>query len=341
MQYASQEELTTSSERMSYGIINAGSTCYINTCMTALGHCPSFLDFVQGFNATAYPSKTLMNECVRLYKQLWDLKQPVMKPTKFLTVLHEHLGKCLDIYDQNDLGEFLVMFLDKLNSNICVQVSDQMKYVIIDNMKYRNGCDFEKQRKIMDDAYFDCVKKEYSELIPMFYGQNVTQIVCGHCGKIHHNYEMFSTLMLPLNEESTSLQDCMERYFQKEMLTAWKCDTCKETAPSCKTVLLWRTPDIMIFVIKRFKDNMIKNNKKIEVPLDLNIGNYSMDMHGYSYKLKSVGFHVGSFLGGHYYSVCKHPESGSWYMIDDLDVREVNPEGMDLGHGYVYFYERA
>ena len=81
---------------------------------------------------------------------------------------------------------------------------------------------------------------------------------------------------------------------------------------------------------------MQKNNKKIKVPFEIDMTKYSLDLTNVKYELKSVGFHIGSFFGGHYYSMCKNP-NGKWYDIDDLSVRE--EKVVDLGAGYVYFYQ--
>ena len=322
-----------------FGICNVGATCYINTCLTSLGHCPSFLNFVLSFDVEKHPNSKLMKECAQLYTDLWLHKKAVTRPQSFILQLKKHLS-CLDILDQNDLGEFLVMFIDKLNMDICIDIPDQKKSIVVNNLKYRKGSNYDAQRRIMDDVLFNTVKKEYSEIIPLFYGQNIAQIICGHCQKIHHTYEMFSSLLIPIvneNETSESLYGCLEEYFKKEMITQWTCDKCKETTTSCKSLLLWRTPDIMIFVLKRFKDNMVKNNKRIDAPLELDMSPFTLDLTSGKYKLVSIGCHVGTFNSGHYFSLCKQ-SNNKWFVIDDLDVKEVdNPE---LGYGYVYFYEK-
>jgi ubiquitin C-terminal hydrolase len=225
-----------------------------------------------------------------------------------------------------------------LNESISYELSS-----LDDNNHYDLTNSYEVQRQKMDLEWFKLIKKDYSQVIPLLYGQNITQIVCGNCKKIHHSYDMFSMLTLPLNDKSLSIGDCMKRYFNDEKLNTeceniWTCDNCKENAKSLKTLLVWRNPEILMLSIKRFTDDMKKNNKTLEVPLELNISRYSLDKSNCKYKLCSIGNHIGSFLGGHYYSYCLDNNTNIWYDIDDLDIKEIKDP--NLGDGYIYFYQR-
>ena len=323
---------------MSFGIVNIGATCYMNACITALGHCDKFLKFIINYPDDLNDKNVFINELKKIYISLWKDNKHCLNPSPFIMQLRKHI-KNMDILDQNDIGEFLLMFIDKLNSSICQNI-DRRK-AIIHSSKYdlKNGYDV--QKKIMDDVYFDSVRKEYSGLIPLFYGQNITQIVCGHCEKIHHTYEIFSSIMLPISKQMTSFEECMDAYFQKETLTTWKCDKCEKLSPSCKSLILWKTPDILIFIIKRFTDDMKKNNASIKMPLKMDLSKYSLDIKNNIYKLKSVSFHIGNFHNGHYFSKCLNQNDDSWYNIDDLDVRCIKNDDLDLSLGYIYFYQAS
>jgi ubiquitin C-terminal hydrolase len=192
----------------------------------------------------------------------------------------------------------------------------------------------------MNESWFNTVKKEYSQLIDIFYGQNITQIICGQCNKIHHNYEMFSNLMIPIDIEANSLIDCMDHYFQDEILNTydnpWICDVCKSNKQSKKSLIIWKEPDILIISLKRFSENMKKNNKNLIIPEIIELNNYSINKkRAKKYKLLSVSCHVGSMYGGHYISICK--KNDKWYIIDDIDIREIKDP--DMGTGYLYFYQ--
>jgi ubiquitin C-terminal hydrolase len=283
-----------------------------------------------------------MDELNDIYKSLYMNHNSIL-PRRFIKSLKDNI-KCLDINEQNDICEFMLIYIDKLNESISYKLINPVD--LYKDIKYNLNNLYDVQRQKMDIEWFKLVKNDYSKVIPLLYGQNITQIVCGNCNKIHHSYDMFSMLTLPLNDKSESIGDCMKRYFCDENLNTkeynkWTCDKCNESSKSLKTILVWRNPDILMLSIKRFTDDMKKNNKSLVVPLELNISKYTLDKSNSIYKLCSVGNHIGSFMGGHYYSYCLDNNTNSWYIIDDLDVKLVKEPEPPLGDGYIYFYQRV
>lgn len=312
-------------------LANLGATCYINTTTQCLGHCKPFLEFVlrqRGFEGK------LIGELHELYKELFVGHHSLI-PRKFIGALNEKI-KTIDIHEQNDINEFLMILLDKLNGDICFTVKDAPNMGVSDaNNKYS------RLKGTMEKAWWDQTRKEYSDMIPMFYGQLISQIKCGYCTKIHHNYELFSDLSVPIDESCNTLYDCLDAHFNDEVVNKedrlWKCDKCEQKSRSEKCTVLWRMPTVLIVSLKRFSaTTMRKNAKNIDIPRELDMSRYCLGDKKYVYDLKSAGVHMGfSQLGGHYYAMCQGYD-GYWYKIDDLDVKlEKEP---DVRNGYVYFY---
>lgn len=321
------------------GLANLGNTCYLNACIISLGYCDNFRKFILSKDyisantsvTTVSTSKNnLVEELEEIYRELWINNNSII-PRKFIKALKDNITS-IEINEENDIGEFLVIYLDKLNQSISYVLEPEIKTYSKDSY----GILSEK----LDIEWYKTVSKEYSRLCPLFYGQNIVQISCGKCNKIHHNYETYSILMLPLNQSSNSLIDCLDAYFHHENLNTndnpWKCDRCNTSTESKKTVLLWKNPEILIISVKRFDNFLRKNNKKIEIPEFLDISKYTLDKKSSKYKLRSVASHVGSLNGGHYVSIVKNNEK--WYLIDDLDVKFL--EHPDLGSGYIYYFEQ-
>ena len=198
---------------------------------------------------------------------------------------------------------------------------------------------YDKQRFVMDKEWIKQVENEYSELIPMFYGQTIMQIVCGNCHNINHNYELFFNIMLPVVVNNATLEDCIDAYFSEEVMDHWTCDECNRKADSKKTQRLWRLPRILIISLKRFSC-MNKNNAKIEIPLDLNLNKYVLTKNIH-YKLVATALHYGNLDSGHYTAIVKKNER--WFEIDDLNVKNMGeqlPESCAT-HGYVFFYVKS
>jgi ubiquitin C-terminal hydrolase len=224
--------------------------------------------------------------------------------------------------------------------------------VVIENTAY-SDTPFDRQRKKMDIDWCNKVCKEYSDIIPMLYGQQISQIICNNCGKIWHNYEVYQQISVALpdgipstssqHHPHTSLMECLQKHFDELPLNEWKCDRCNMGQGSTQTSLLWRNPKILIISLKRFEfdprtGHFIKNNKNVDIPETLNVSSKTIGKTKRIYHLKAIAFHSGSYYGGHYHAVCKQRD-GSWYLYDDDVVHRLDSHPSNIGNGYVYFYE--
>lgn len=327
------------------GLSNIANSCYINTSIQCLGFCPSFLEFIL-FDESINKLERghLIKELQEIYQALW-IKDVGLIPSRFIKYVAQHLD-FIRLGDQNDIHEFLTIFIDKLNEPIKQDLSNHKSAKI---PRFDNPM-LSKLYKKCDDAWKQNACREYSRLIELFYGQNVVQIVCGSCGKIHHNYEIFSQMCVPISKDTTTLQQCIDLYMKEEHLNdklddvhniEWKCDVCGKKEKSLKTVKIWRFPKILIVCLKRFTHDGRKNNQMINVPETLDMGThsiYSMDGCYPKYKLLSVACHIGSSHGGHYYALCKHPCNGHWYKVDDMKVSKYSEDFTNTNNFYMGFY---
>ena len=231
----------------------------------------------------------------------------------------------------------MAIIIDKMSAEI------YKPYDIVHKI-YRESI-YDRQRKKMDDSWMMSHKKEYSDLTDMFFGQMISQIICGNCGKIHHNYEVIMNMMLSLGD-CNNMIDCLDRYFTEEYINnsenykenTWKCDECNKCIKSKKTIKLWRLPKILIVSLKRFNSGLKKITTSISVPMQIDLSKYMIGPSTCnSYTLKSIAFHMGSFQYGHYFAACKN--SGKWYIFDDEVVKEIENIEDAISNGYVYFYE--
>lgn len=320
-----------------HALANLGATCYINTAIQCLGYCKPFRDFILNRNfANVDVNGKTIQELYEIYDELFNKRHSII-PRKFINALRKTITS-IDIHEQNDINEFIIIFLDRLNTDIAY------KYDFDINSISRTFDQMGHLKYNMDKAWNTQVSKEYSALIPMFYGQHISQISCGNCIKIHHNYEIFSELSLPIDDSTNTLYDCFDKHFKDEVLNSsekddpWKCDKCNKTYKSDKCVLMWKTPEILIISLKRFDAlSMRKNPKSIDVPNILDITKYTINKNNCKYRLCSAAIHMGySQLGGHYYAICKD-NSGNWWRIDDLDVKQL-ADNKEVSQGYILFY---
>lgn len=303
------------------GLMNIGSTCYINTSIQCLANCKLFIECI--LENSKIEENTLIFELKSLLTDLYINKHSI-KPYRFINALQENITEII-IHEQNDINEFISLFIEKINKNIC----------------YDNSSD---SSDFTDINFFELTKKEYSSIIPIFYGLSLNKITCRNCNEEKINNELFLNLMLPLNNDSKTLYDCFDLYFKDEVLEEWSCNNCHSKNNNIKQNRLSKVPYILIVSLKKFTSLLEKNNNSIQIPLKLDISKYCVYKNTiYNNKiflLKSIACHIGDLNSGHYYSIIN--KNDSWYIIDDLKITIINSIEMlnnMLNNAYVYFYE--
>lgn len=311
------------------GLVNHGNTCYVNAALQSLGFCHSFMIFV--LKDLDVNRSTLASDLYSLYHEMFmkDAGASYISPKQLLLTLYSECKSIMNIAEQNDIQEFISVFLDKL-INCTKQEMPKPVYVgeVDAHTVFQNR---------MSKSWYDHHKNEYSLLTSVIYSQVITQISCGQCNSLHHNYEVHINYMLPIM--CGSLQGCFDAYFSDEAVcNEWKCDKCNQVGTeSMKAAKLLKVPNILILTLKRFDESMRKINTVVEVPKHLDVSKHClMASPPPRYILRSVAFHQGSsLLGGHYYSVCM--DGDAMYIIDDETVLET--ANHNLGRGYMFFYE--
>ena len=320
------------------GLYNISNSCYINTSLQCIGHCTSFLKFVLGCR---FDEGLVIEELRQIFHALWVDDHGII-PNRFL----RHLRVCIteiDIQEQNDMHEFITLLIDKINRCIAQKIDVEG---IMEETHYTDAA-YDKLRRKIDKSWFRFVGNEYSRVIDFFYGQHVSQILCGKCKKIHQNYEPFSVFLVPIPQTDCKLEDCLHHHLSEEYLNDrstdsdnvdWRCDGCMTTTKSLKTMKFWRLPSVLTICLKRFTHDFKKNNALVDVPDELDMTEYVIGPTPHKrYALRSVGCHIGNFRNGHYYALCKNP-NGKWHRMDDTNISEME-DIHPVHNAYVAFYE--
>lgn len=325
------------------GIINLGNTCYMNSILQCLSHLlifhPKNNNFVE--ECVDIESDSLMYEWVRFQKFMWENNDyDKINPNKILACFKyncEKYNAWFESFEQNDVDEFLIFFLDFLHKSILCTMD-----IISKNSHENNEIDkiIRSSQKVWKNFY----GKDYSYIVEQFYSQLLCYTICPNCNYYTTNHDPIQVVSIEIGEESKSLYDCLDDYTKAVCLdneNLWKCDKCCKKVKSQKKTLLWKTSDILIISLKRFNDGCI--NKYIEYPELLNMNNYNLN-YGTNkkniYHLESYIVHLGGLNGGHYYSVCKNNLSKKWYKYDDDCSYDYDSNYLkDIP--YVLFYKRS
>lgn len=135
-------------------------------------------------------------------------------------------------------------------------------------------------------------------------------------------------LLLPVtNNLDTSYR---EYKIQEKLKSSYTCDNCKNNIISRKKIITSYWPDNLLIVLKRFGNNMIKDNTLIEVPL--------VWRHGY--KLMGGIIHMGNLNGGHYIYYGYDETKNIWILANDSNISTINDIDKYTSQSYILYYKK-
>ena len=342
------------------GLANMGNTCYVNACLQILSHTYELNDFLSK-NGGEYKSRlnhkvdsVLLHEWDKLRTMMWA-DNCIISPGGFVSAMQKIAKlKHMDLFSgfqQNDVAEFLMFLMDCFHTALAREVEMKVRGVA------RNATD--RAAKECYEMMAGMYKKQYSEVLNIFYGVQVSMIEpirgdssdASDATVLSTKPEPFCILNLSfpcggnsnnsnngnnsnLNAfRAVSLFDCLDHHCAPEVLSgdnAWFNDATGKTQDVQKRLSFWSLPNVLIIGLKRFEMNARGHVRKIQVPIDApcNRADFSKYVHGYNresyvYELFGVcNHHGGSPMGGHYTATIKNA-NGKWYGCNDTIVKEV------------------
>ncbi|CAD8064849.1 unnamed protein product [Paramecium sonneborni] len=277
--------------------------------------------------------------------------------TEIITIIFDFRTKIFEIYDYIEktyVQKFQCQFDLFLESNS--QQTEQQCYFC--HKTYCKFCELKKCQHSLK-FYNNCISQPNFQLniIIKWYGQGVPLIFNKEVSnlKLDDKNDQFS-----INKSSITIYDCLNYSQQQQQLdenNSWYCNQCNQHVKGIKQLLLYSTPQILIFQLKRFKSSddisqKIKNNIFVKFPQILNMAKYvtnlklpndylnGHDINELKYKLFGVINHYGELQEGHYNSFIKNLEDQKWYCYDDSQVTEMQLQDIVTENAYVLCYER-
>jgi ubiquitin C-terminal hydrolase len=246
-------------------------------------------------------------------------------------------------YAQNDMPEFLLFMIDCMHNSL----SRGVKMRISGNVE--NGIDEMaiKCYETLQVAY----SKEYSEIMDMYYGLYVSEIISKD-GKTRHSMkpESYFILDLPITDGkvlATNIYGCIDLFTQPEFLegdNAWTNEATGQKEDIKKQMSFWNFPKVLVIVLKRFTpDGQQKMNPLIDFPLEnLDLSKYvrGYNPRSYVYDLFGICNHSGGPMGGHYTAFVKNSQN-KWHHYNDRNVESVaEPRTIVTPMAYCLFYRK-
>ncbi|MBU79126.1 MAG: hypothetical protein CMD29_03245 [Flavobacteriales bacterium] len=326
------------------GLLNLGNTCYMNSVLQCLSHLLIFHPMNELFYEECKELKEgLMYEWVQFQKNMWSnenntVQNPIQLLKSFKRICSEK-DLYFENFNQNDVDEFLVLFLDLLHQ--CIRKRVKIK---LNNMYSKN-----ENSKIIIKGYETWKRfyeKDYSYIVENFYSQLLSITICPECYYFTTNHDPIQVISLEIPSSAKSLDDCFQNYTKKIVLdeqNMWKCDKCcKQVRPHKKT-LFFKTSDILIILLKRFTKYGTKIDRYLEYPMKLNLKDYNKNYGTQKkniYQLNGICIHNGVLGGGHYYAVSKNVLDSQWRKYNDSEVSKIKVSEVTQLKPYLFFYKR-
>uniref|UniRef100_A0A1B0BKB3 Ubiquitin carboxyl-terminal hydrolase n=3 Tax=Glossina TaxID=7393 RepID=A0A1B0BKB3_9MUSC len=323
------------------GLINLGSTCFMNCIVQALIHTPLLSDYFlsERHECNAKSSlKCLVCEVSRLFQEFYSGLRTPLSLHRLLHLIWNH-AKHLAGYEQQDAHEFFIATLDVLHRH-CIKAKAET----------------ENANKSSSSAqHTNCPTQCNCIIDQIFTGMLQSDVVCQSCKGVSTTIDPFWDISLDLGETAhggatpKSLIDCLERYTRAEHLGSSakiKCSTCKSYQESTKQFSLRTLPSVASFHLKRFEHSSLIDKKIstfISFPVEFDMTPFMSDKNNaygdFRYSLYAVVNHVGTIDAGHYTAYVRHHKD-TWVKCDDHIITTATLKQVLDSEGYLLFYHK-
>jgi ubiquitin C-terminal hydrolase len=323
------------------GLQNLGNTCYMNSLLQILIHCPlfiyKFLDNAPKFFQNGIRPTPISHMFYELILNISNEQNTSFSPSDFkdsFTSLHpEFFGNL-----EHDTQEFCRFLLQDFNKELNI-IENPTSYK--EELKILN-----KKQMFMNYQNY-CNMKESSIITDLFIGYYSYEFIC-QCNNKDYNFSQFLDIDIQFPKDNISqrykLNELLYQNFNKTeyIQSNENCRYCRRKCNLQQKMKIGKLPQILILSLQRINQYLnIKNESYVHFDEMLDMRNYiDNELEGNSltkYKLFAITNHIGNLNTGHYYSYIKI--NNEWYYFTDSKVIKNNPD-YDSNEFYTLFYIR-
>jgi len=197
----------------------------------------------------------ICNSFQNFIKQYLLSKKPHMQISRNLFRICNRLLGGMHMHDSQ---EFLVCFLEALQSELNPSIANEKKNKKNENLNYI-------------EKWIEYRTKNNSFIDAMFTGLMRSTVECKKCKHNSITYDPFIDLNISINKYK-DLEKCLKQFFEYEKIDCeYKCDNCKNISKATKKLDIIIPPPILTIQFKRFKDNGNKITSSVDFKAKLNI----------------------------------------------------------------------
>ena len=181
------------------GLRNLGNTCFMNSTIQCLSHCPLFVNYflngsleINKENPLGWQGK-VAETWSNLLSKYWSSKYCVLSPTKLKTTIAE-IQPRFSGYQQHDSSELLQFLLDGLHEDL----NRILKKPYIEKIESNN---IENDAEIAAESWNRHKARNDSIIVDLIQGQLKSRVECPDCNRISVTFDPFMFLSVPLPTE--------------------------------------------------------------------------------------------------------------------------------------------
>lgn len=260
----------------------------------------------------------------------------VIKPQAFIDSICRN-SSVFTPDNQEDSQEFIVYLQDAIHEDLNRVDNDKQKQQEqLTKVPEESNSDKEME-DVSKIVWKNYLIQNRSIIVDIFQGQIKSKIVCGDCSYTRNVFEpiMYLTQPIPCRKKKINLYDCIDTFVAEEKSENeyLNCEKCKKNATFSKKIDLWKSPDILIIHLKRFKyseNGLVKISRFVDFPVysqDLTAYLKTFQMHSPQYYLFAICNHLGTAEdGGHYVTYAYNKKNENWYFFDDNNFGQFQNE---------------
>ena len=321
------------------GIENLGSTCAINSLIQVI----SRNDILRNIILTNEFADNTISSQLKEIIDLMVVKNNSIIPHKFLNTLYSIFKDIFYKGEQIDIGELWTYLSDKIaediaplpltNKNNDSQPLLMLKDYLTDGIVYNSDTEFTnaivncKLLKKKYEYYYNKFNSKVSIWQKNTQGFYLNTTRCLHCNLTFYNFEPFTSLNIdiPKDTPTPNISLMISQSLKEEIINGdWLCTKCNKNTSYKKSTKLWKLPNVLVIIIKRFINIHLKNDMPITINdyLMFNKGSILSKKKDVKYLFSSTALHFGSLNGGHYSAICNTPNGNILY--DDRNVINID-----------------